>query len=67
MTSKREKLVVVGNGMAGVACVEQVLHHAPKFDITILPDYGVIGPVDCTTEVPLGSACQVGPSNDNPL
>ena len=38
MTSKREKLVVVGNGMAGVACVEQVLHHAPKFDITIFGD-----------------------------
>jgi nitrite reductase (NADH) large subunit len=29
------KLVVIGNGMAGVACVEQILKHAPKFDITI--------------------------------
>jgi len=29
------KLVVVGNGMAGVACVEQILKHAPKFDITV--------------------------------
>lgn len=29
------RLVVVGNGMAGVACVEQILKHAPKFDITI--------------------------------
>ena len=38
MTSKRERLVVVGNGMAGVACVEQILHHAPKFDITIFGD-----------------------------
>ena len=26
-----EELVVVGNGMAGVACVEQILKHAPKF------------------------------------
>ncbi len=34
----REKLVVVGNGMAGVACVEQILHHSPKFDITIFGD-----------------------------
>src|SRR2546430_17605991 len=30
-----KKLVVVGNGMAGVACVEQILKHAPKFEITI--------------------------------
>jgi nitrite reductase (NADH) large subunit len=29
------KLVVVGNGMAGVGCVEQVLKHAAKFEITI--------------------------------
>ena len=33
-----QKLVVVGNGMAGVACVEQILHHAPKFQITIFGD-----------------------------
>ena len=33
-----QKLVVVGNGMAGVACVEQILKHAPKFDITIFGD-----------------------------
>ena len=26
-----EELVVVGNGMAGMACVEQILKHAPKF------------------------------------
>jgi nitrite reductase [NAD(P)H] large subunit len=31
----REKLVVVGNGMAGVACVEQILRHRAKFEITI--------------------------------
>ena len=35
---KLEKLVVVGNGMAGVACVEQILRHAPKFEITIFGD-----------------------------
>ncbi len=33
-----QRLVVVGNGMAGVACVEQILKHAPKFDITIFGD-----------------------------
>ncbi len=33
-----EKLVVVGNGMAGVACVEQILRHAPKFQISIFGD-----------------------------
>lgn len=33
-----EQLVVVGNGMAGVACVEQILKHAPKFEITIFGD-----------------------------
>src|SRR5438477_3804410 len=33
-----EKLVVVGNGMAGVACVEQILRHAPKFQVTIFGD-----------------------------
>ena len=34
----RKQLVVVGNGMAGVACVEQILKHAPQFDITIFGD-----------------------------
>ncbi len=33
-----QKLVVVGNGMAGVACVEQILRHSPKFHITIFGD-----------------------------
>lgn len=33
-----EKLVVVGNGMAGVACLEQILCHAKKFQITIFGD-----------------------------
>jgi nitrite reductase (NADH) large subunit len=32
------RLVVVGNGMAGVGCVEQILKHAPSFDITIFGD-----------------------------
>jgi len=30
-----KRLVVVGNGMAGVGCVEQILKHAPKFEITV--------------------------------
>lgn len=30
-----ERLVVVGNGMAGMACVEQILRHAPDFRITV--------------------------------
>jgi NAD(P)H-nitrite reductase large subunit len=34
----RPSLVVVGNGMAGVACVEQILKHAPRFDTTIFGD-----------------------------
>lgn len=33
-----KKLVVVGNGMAGIACVEQILKHTPKFNITIFGD-----------------------------
>src|SRR6185369_10902392 len=33
-----ERLVVVGNGMAGVACVEQILRHSPRFHITIFGD-----------------------------
>ena len=32
------KLVVVGNGMAGVACVEQILQYRPDFEITIFGD-----------------------------
>ena len=32
------RLVVVGNGMAGVASVEQILRHSPKFAITIVGD-----------------------------
>ena len=33
-----QKLVVIGNGMAGMACVEQILKHAPKFEITVFGD-----------------------------
>ena len=33
-----KNLVVVGNGMAGVACVEQILKHRQDFDITIFGD-----------------------------
>lgn len=33
-----KRLIVVGNGMAGVACVEHILKHKPDFDITIFGD-----------------------------
>ena len=33
-----KRLVVIGNGMAGVACVEQILKHTPQFEITIFGD-----------------------------
>ena len=33
-----KRLVVVGNGMAGMACVEQILTYAPQFQITIFGD-----------------------------
>ena len=33
-----KKLVVVGNGMAGIACVEEILKYEPRFDITIFGD-----------------------------
>lgn len=32
------RLVVIGNGMAGVACVEQILKHTASFEITIFGD-----------------------------
>jgi nitrite reductase (NADH) large subunit len=32
------RLVVVGNGMAGMACVEAILKHAPRFEITVFGD-----------------------------
>ncbi len=33
-----KRLVVVGNGMAGMACVEQILTYAPQFRITVFGD-----------------------------
>ena len=33
-----KRLVVVGNGMAGVGCIEQILKYGPQFDITIFGD-----------------------------
>src|SRR5258708_28268553 len=33
-----KQLVVVGNGMAGVACVEQILKHQHDYEITIFGD-----------------------------
>ena len=36
MTYTRKKLVVIGNGMAGIRTVEEILHRAPgMFDITV--------------------------------
>ena len=32
------RLVVVGNGMAGMACLEQILKYAPRFQITVFGD-----------------------------
>lgn len=33
-----KRLVVVGNGMAGIACVEQILKHEPEFEISVFGD-----------------------------
>jgi nitrite reductase (NADH) large subunit len=33
-----EDLVVVGNGMAGIACLEQILKFGPKFNVTVYGD-----------------------------
>ena len=33
-----KRLVVVGNGMAGMACLEQILKYEPRFDITVFGD-----------------------------
>jgi len=32
------RLVVVGNGMAGMACLEQILAYAPRFAVTVFGD-----------------------------
>jgi nitrite reductase (NADH) large subunit len=33
-----ERLVVIGNGMAGIGCLEQILKYAPQFEITVFGD-----------------------------
>jgi nitrite reductase (NADH) large subunit len=33
-----KRLVVVGNGMAGMACVEQILKYDPQFQVTVFGD-----------------------------
>ncbi|HTM04051.1 MAG TPA: nitrite reductase large subunit NirB [Vicinamibacterales bacterium] len=33
-----KRLVVAGNGMAGMACVEQILKHGQKFQVTVFGD-----------------------------
>jgi nitrite reductase (NADH) large subunit len=38
MSAPLKRLVVVGNGMAGVACVEHILKHTPRFGVTIFGD-----------------------------
>lgn len=36
MTTIREKLVLVGNGMAGIGTIEQILKLGGAYDITVL-------------------------------
>src|SRR3954464_6578763 len=33
-----KRLVVVGNGMAGMACVEQIIKYSPPFQVTVFGD-----------------------------
>ena len=33
-----KRLVVVGNGMAGMACLEQILTYGNKFAVTVFGD-----------------------------
>ena len=33
-----KRLVVVGNGMAGMGCLEQILAYAPQFEVTVFGD-----------------------------
>ena len=33
-----KRLVVVGNGVAGMACLEQILKHDPRFTVTVFGD-----------------------------
>jgi nitrite reductase (NADH) large subunit len=36
--TSRPHLVIVGSGMAGVACLEEILKHPPRFTITLIGD-----------------------------
>src|SRR4051794_37145735 len=38
MSNTKKQLIVVGNGMAGVACVEQIMKFQHDYDITIFGD-----------------------------
>ncbi|HUP04101.1 MAG TPA: FAD-dependent oxidoreductase, partial [Bryobacteraceae bacterium] len=38
MSGSREELVVVGNGMAGMACLEQILRYEPNYRVTVFGD-----------------------------
>ena len=33
-----EKLVLIGNGMAGIGCLEQILKYQPRFEVTVFGD-----------------------------
>src|SRR5687767_6982598 len=35
---ERKHLVVVGNGMAGMACLDQILQRKPYFNVTVLSE-----------------------------
>jgi nitrite reductase (NADH) large subunit len=35
---RKQKLVVIGNGMAGMACLEQILKYKPRFEVTVFGD-----------------------------
>src|SRR3990167_4708715 len=35
---EQKHLVVIGNGMAGMACVDQILNRKPNFKITVLSE-----------------------------
>ncbi len=34
----RKKLLVIGNGMAGMACLDEILRRKPDFDVTVLSE-----------------------------
>jgi nitrite reductase (NADH) large subunit len=36
--ARKQRLVVVGNGMAGMACLDQILRHKPPFQVTVFGD-----------------------------